>query len=145
MVNKLQKPNYSIPKAYRPVALMECTRKLLEKIVTKCFNNNIQQHDLLPITQFRSCPNHNAIDTVTCLVHKIQGTLKTNHVAALLLFNISGFFDNINPECVAAILHNLGFPRNVCDWILSFLMGREVSIHIENYVSPSFPILNRTP
>jgi hypothetical protein len=35
MVNKPQKPDYTIPKAYRPITLMECTGKLLEKIVAK--------------------------------------------------------------------------------------------------------------
>ena len=54
MVNKPQKPNYSVPKAYHPIALMECTGKLLEKIVTKCLNADIQAFNLLPMSQFGS-------------------------------------------------------------------------------------------
>jgi len=54
MVNKPQKPNYSVPKAYHPIALMECTSKLLEKIVTKCLNADIQAFNLLPMSQFGS-------------------------------------------------------------------------------------------
>jgi hypothetical protein len=145
MVNKPQKPDYSVPKAYRPIALMECTGKLLEKIVAKHFNLDIEQHNLLPMSQFGFCPNHNAIDAAACLVHKIQSTLKTGHVAALLLFDILGFFDNINPKRATAILHNLGFLTNVCDWTHSFLTGREASIRLENYISTPFPILNGTP
>ena len=145
MVNKLQKPDYSIPKAYQPIALMECTGKLLKKIVAKCFNTEIQAFNLLPMPQFGSRPHHNAVDAVVCLVHRIQGTLATRHVGALLLFDISGFFDNVNPARACSVLHNKGFPPNVCEWMLFFLMGREASIKIESYVSPPFPILNRTP
>jgi hypothetical protein len=78
--------------------------KLLEKIIAKCINADIITHDLLPMMQFGSRPHHNALDTVTCLVHKIQGTLATGHAGALLLFNISGFFDNINPSQAVAVL-----------------------------------------
>jgi hypothetical protein len=115
MVNKPQKPDYSIPKVYCPIALMECTSKLLEKIITKCFNNNILCYNLLPMTQFGSHPHHNTIDTVACLIHKIQGTLSTRHAIALLLFDISRFFNNVNPDHTVVILHNLSFPTNVCD------------------------------
>jgi hypothetical protein len=53
-INKPFKPDYSKPKAYRPISLMECAGKLLEKIVAKQINDNIQAHDLLPMTQFGS-------------------------------------------------------------------------------------------
>jgi hypothetical protein len=128
MVNKPQKLDYSVLKAYCPIALVECTGKLLKKIITKQFNQDIERYNLLPMTQFGSRPHHNTIDTVICLIHKIQGTLKIGHAATLLLFDILGFFDNIKPEWATIILHNLGFPSNVCDWMLSFLMGREASI-----------------
>jgi hypothetical protein len=128
MINKPQKPDYTIPKAYRPIALLECTSKLLEKIIAKRINNDIEQHDLLPMTQFGSRPKHNAIDTVASLVHKIQGTVATSHAGALLLFDISGFFDNVNPSRATEILWNKGFPPSVCTWTLSFLTGRTAAI-----------------
>ena len=34
-VAKPNKPDYSAPKAYRPVSLMECTGKLIEKVITR--------------------------------------------------------------------------------------------------------------
>jgi hypothetical protein len=104
MINKPQKPDYTIPKAYCPIALLECAGKLLEKIIAKCINTDIEQYNLLPMTQFGSRPKHNAIDAVANLVHKIQSTVATSHVGALLLFDISGFFDNVNPLCTTEIL-----------------------------------------
>ena len=42
VINKLFTPDYSKPKAYCPISLMECTRKLLEKIIASCINADIQ-------------------------------------------------------------------------------------------------------
>jgi len=145
MINKPQKLDYTVPKAYRPIALLECTGKLLKKIVAKRINADIEQYNLLPMTQFRSRPKHNAINAVASLVHKIQGTIATGHAGALLLFNISGFFNNVNPSRATAILWNKGFPPSICAWTLSFLTGRKAAIHMGNYVSEPFPILNGTP
>ena len=97
------------------------------------------------MTQFGSRPHHSTIDAVATLVHKIQGTRATGHAGALLLFDISGFFDNINPGQVVQILRNKGFPANVCAWALSFLTGRTASLKIGHYDSEPFPILNGTP
>jgi len=69
----------------------------------------------------------------------------TGHAGALLLFDISGFFDNINPGRAIHILRNKGFPANVCDWAMSFLTGCTASLKIGTYESSPFPILNGTP
>ena len=75
------------------------------------------------MSQFGSRPAHSAIDAVATLVHRIQATHTTNNAGALLLFDISGFFDNINPQRTVHTLQLRGFPTNICDWTLSFLTG----------------------
>jgi hypothetical protein len=145
VINKPQKPDYSVPKAYQPIALMECIGKLLEKIVAKRINADIEHFNLLPMSQFGSRPHHSTINTVATLVHKIQGMRATRHAGTLLLFDILGFFNNINPGRAVHILHNKGFPTNVCDWALSFLTGCTASLKIGTYESSPFPILNGMP
>jgi len=54
VLNKPQKPDYSVAKAYRPISLLECTGKVLEKIVANRINADILNHDILPPTQFGS-------------------------------------------------------------------------------------------
>ena len=124
---------------------MECTGKLLEKIIIKQINADIETYDLLPMMQYGSRLHHNTMDAVACLIYKIQETIKTGHAGALLLFDISSFFDNINPQCAVAILHNKGFPPMVCKWVHSLLTEREASIKIGDYSSEPFPILGETP
>jgi hypothetical protein len=47
ILNKLNKPHYSLTKAYRPISLLECTAKLLEKIITKRVNADIISTNLV--------------------------------------------------------------------------------------------------
>jgi len=54
VLNKPKWPNYSLAKAYCPISLLKCTGKLLEKIIAKHINCNIQTTDLLPMSQFGS-------------------------------------------------------------------------------------------
>ena len=56
-----------------------------------------------------------AIDAIMVLVHRIQATHATDNAGALLLFNISSFYDNLNPVCLTSVLCHHGFLDTICD------------------------------
>jgi hypothetical protein len=66
-------------------------------------------------------------------------------VGALLLFNISGVFDNLNPEWTAQIFHNKGFPLGICHWVLSFMTNHHAVLKIGDFSSDPFAITHSTP
>jgi len=121
VLNKPNKPNYSQAKAYQPISLLECAGKLMEKIIAKRVNVNIETNQLIPMMQFGSKPYHTIVDAIATLVHHIQAMQATSNIGALLLFNISGFFDNVNTGCIMQVFHNKGFPAHLCNWIKFFL------------------------
>jgi len=121
VLNKPNKPDYSQAKAYRPISLLECTGKLMEKIVVKWVNIDIETNQLIPMLQFRLRLHHTTINAVAILVHCIQAMHATGNIGTLLLFNISGFFDNINMGCITQVFHDKSFPAHLCNWIKSFL------------------------
>ena len=79
------------------------------------------------------------------LVYQIQAARLIGNAGALLLFNISGFFNNLDPVRAMAIMKNLGFPTNVCDWTTSFLVTYTVTLYAGHYTSTLFEVLNGTP
>jgi len=128
VIPKPAKPDYSLPKAYRPISLLECYGKLLEKIIAKRVLSDIHHYNILPPTQFGSRDYHCAVDAALCLVHNAQSTVWAGLVVSVVLFDISGFFDNINVSHVVHIFRNLGFPPSLYSWILSFLSERKVRL-----------------
>src|ERR1700761_6970946 len=52
VIPKLDKPNYSLPKAHHPISLFEMMSKLLEKVIAQHFQHNLVSHELVPTTQF---------------------------------------------------------------------------------------------
>jgi hypothetical protein len=145
VLNKPQKPDYSQPKAYRPISLLECTGKALEKVVANRINADILKYDILPPTQFGSRPHHNAIDAVATLVHHIQAMRAANCAGALLLFDISSFFDNLNPDRMAQLFHDKGFPLGICQWVLQFMRNCKAVLKIGDYMLETFNITHGTP
>ena len=70
----------------------------MEKIIAKRVNEDILRANLLSMSQFGSCPHHNAIDAAATLIHRIQATCLMGHAGALLLFDIASSFDTVNPK-----------------------------------------------
>ena len=145
-VPKPNKPDYSVPKAYRPVSLMECTGKLLEKVIAKRITNDIALYPaILPANQFGSRPQHNTTDAALTLVHRIQATRSSGYHAALILFDISGFFDHIDANRTYDILKKKGFPPNMVKWVLSFLTDRFASLRLDSTTLAPFKVPDGTP
>ena len=131
--------------AYRPISLLECCGKLLEKIVAKRIMSNLNTYNLLPNTQFGSRDYHCATDAAMVLVHTAQQGLTTGHPVATLLFDIQGFFDNINRDRIVHIFDILGFPLELVRWVESFLSDRTLALHFNGWASALFEALNGTP
>ncbi len=145
VLNKPNWPDYSLAKVYRPISLLECTGKLLKKIIAKQFNRDILIANLLSMTQFGSCPHHTAIDAIAVLTHHIQATHATNNVGTLLLFDISGFYNNLHPTRLTQVIRDKGFPPNVVDWVYSFLTDCIACFRIGVHTSDPFTISHSTP
>ena len=142
---KPQRPDYSLPKAYRPISLLECCGKLLEKIIANRLLSDLNLFRLLPANQFGSCDYHCAVDAVMCLTHQAEAAIGSGYCAALILFDIQGFFDNLNVNRLVSIMTNLGFPTYICTWTRSFLIDRRVRLTFNGFVSGPTDISHGTP
>ena len=139
------KPDYSMPKAYRPISLLECCGKLLEKIVATRVLADVNAFDLIPSNQFGSRDYHCAADAALIVAHNAQACIASRHVGVLILFDIQGFFDNVNVERAVRVFQDLGFPPQFCAWIRSFLTGRHVFLSFNGFTADSISIDFGTP
>ena len=144
-IAKPNKVDYSLPKAYRPISLLECCGKLLERIIATRLLFDLNTHSILPPSQFGSRDKHCTIDAALTIAHTAQQGRASGHPTALILFDIQGFFDNICRDRLVYLLHLFGFPDYVADWVHSFLSNRQVALHFNGKSSTLFAVLNGTP
>jgi hypothetical protein len=80
-----------------------------------------------------------------CLAHQAEIAIKTGHCAALILFDIQGFFDNLNVDRLISTMTNLGFPNAICAWTHSFLTDRHVQMTFNGFTLDATTISHGTP
>ena len=98
------KPRYNIPKAYRPVALVNTMAKLLSSIVAEDIVYLAEKHALLPANHFRGRPGCTMTDSLHLLVNTVKAAWRHKQVASVLFLDVEGAFPNAVTE---RLLHNL--------------------------------------
>jgi hypothetical protein len=68
------KPNYSDPRAYRLIQLLECIGKVLEKIMADRLTYYLNKYKIAPYTQFGARKGSSMNDVALILTHDIQNT-----------------------------------------------------------------------
>ena len=128
------KPDYASPRAYRPIQLLECLGKLVEKIVARRIMFDCSKFSLMPPEQFGGVMAASCIDAGLSLTHDIESALRRGHTASLLTVDVKGFFDNINHAQLLHTLHDMHFPGPILKWVSSFLSNRSILPRIDGYL-----------
>jgi hypothetical protein len=134
-IPKPDKPDYSLPKVHRPISLLETMSKLLEKAVAKRMQHDIVAHELIHTNQFGGRAHSSCLDVGLTLLHDVQSAHRAGLKAGILLFDVRGFFDNVNHGRMSAILENSGYPLELVRWSAAFLADRRVRLSFNNSVS----------
>ena len=103
-LKKPNKPDYSNPRAYRLITLLECLGKILERIIAKQLTFLARKYDLVPNNQFGGRSNSSTNDAILTFTNDIQTAWNHTKVTTVLTFDIKGYFDFINHK---RLLHEL--------------------------------------
>jgi Reverse transcriptase (RNA-dependent DNA polymerase) len=142
VIPKPNKPDYSAPKAYRPISLLECIGKLLEKIVAKRVMSDLNCLNILPPLQFGSWDFSSAVDGAGHLHHLVHSCIASDCIAATIFFDIQGFFDNLCPARSASLSFN-NYTHDPADLSFGTPQGSPLSpILSALYTAPLLSLLN---
>jgi len=88
VLRKPGKKSYSTPKAYRPIALLNSTCKLLTALVAEQLTFILEHHQLLPNTHFGGRPGRSTTDSIHLLENTIKNAWRSHKVASALFLDI---------------------------------------------------------
>jgi ribonuclease HI len=145
VIRKSQKPDYSTPNAYRPIALEATLGKILEATIAESLMYIAEEYELLPTTHFGGRKGRSSEDALLILEEKIHEAWRSGKVLSTLFLDVSGAFNNVVHTRMIFNLKKRRVPNKVAEWILSFLTGRSTSLAFNRSYSPPLPTLSGIP
>lgn len=136
-----------MPKAYRPIALLNTISKLIDLIITRRISYVTKAYQLLPSTHIRGRKGRSVDHVLHTIVRKIYEAwnLPEPQVASLLLLDVLRAFDNVSHT---RLLHNLRKRRideRTVRQITSFLADRSTVISFDMFKSEVYQTTTGIP
>ena len=113
---------------YRPVSVLSCTSKVLEKV----YYDQIYEHFITILSEYLSAfrKNYGCHHVLIKLIEDWKRALdKGEHVGAILM-DLSKAFDCLSHRLLLSKLHAYGMSLNACTLIRSYLEGRKQRVKI---------------
>lgn len=134
------------PANYRPISLVSCLGKLLERILLRYLLDEMIEKQLLPKYQTGFRPGHSCLDAASVLRDMVvhHGYSQRDFVVVCLL-DISKAFDSVWIEGLLCKLESFGINRSLRQLITSFLSDREAHVVIGTVKSSDFPVTQGVP
>ena len=142
VLRKPGKPRYDVPKAYRPIALLNTMWKVLTAIVAEQLTYVSEKYHLLPDNHFGGRPGRTTTDAMHLLTNTIKQSWRAGKVTAVLFLDIEGAFPNAVPPQLEHNMRKRGVPKKIVGFIHNMLRGRETSLKFDGYTSDPIKIDN---
>lgn len=143
VLRKPGRPDYSLPKAYRPITLLDTMAKILSSCVADELIYITEQHNLLAATHFGGRPGRATTDSLHLLTKFITDAWASKEAFVSLLFlDVKAAFPSV---VVAKLLHNLrakGIPQEYVNWYRRRLENRSTHLVFDDYQSKAFNVEN---
>lgn len=140
MIPKTGKRDLSKPKSWRPISLLSCLGKGLERLIARRIAYAAIQQRVLSSQQFGALPKRAAVDLVAALIHDIETALSAGKVATVATMDVQGAFDAILRNRLTLRLRQQGWSPPIARWAQSFMTGRSARIRLRETTTPSKPL-----
>ena len=117
---------------YRPISLLSCASKILEKLVFSAIYGHLQTHNLLYDKQSGYRPHHSTELQLTYLTHTIYESLDKGHDVTAVYLDISNYFNQIWHEgLIYKCKHEFAISGPLLSWLESYLSNRTQKVKID--------------
>ena len=140
-----QKGESELAANYRPISLLSCVGKILERIVYKYIYNHLSKYKLLYSLQSGFLPHHSTTHQLIELYHNVLMAMENNEYTALVFCDFSKAFDRVWHRGLLFKLEKYGLTGNVLLWLKDYLSNRKQCVVVKNEKSSEVSIAAGVP
>ena len=122
------------PRSYRPISLLSCVGKLLERIVNRRLIGHLESNSVLSPTQTGYRKFRSTEDQLAYLAQNIEDAFQEKNVLAVF-FDLSNAFDKVWKEGLLVKLLRNGVRCKMYMWIQHFLFARTTRVKLDGILS----------
>ena len=126
------------PVNYRPISILNCLNKTLEKLLHDQIYIYLEANNIIPDFQYGYRKNRNTNQAVLKLNDIIE-TNKLNSIVSIAIFmDLSKAFDTVDKDILCTKLNNIGFSTNSNNLIYDYMSKRR--FYMKNDSSQIYPL-----
>jgi hypothetical protein len=129
------------PDNFRPIALVNCFSKILEKIVATSLFNHLDLNDLLFIHQYGFQRGKSTEHNLIHITNYIGQALNDGNWCIGVFLDLKKAFDTVQHDILLSKLPKFGITGNILEWFKSYLSGRKQCVDINGTLSDLKDIL----
>ncbi|KAI5720449.1 hypothetical protein M8J77_006751 [Diaphorina citri] len=116
---------------YRPISLLCCTNKILEKMISKRLKWMIEEKQLVDDYQNGNRRQRSTMDSIILLEHEVVSAFQNNEYVVAVFLDICKFYDRISKISVLEkfIEKNVGGP--MYKYVENFLSDPQISVKLQ--------------
>ena len=124
-----------LPLYYRPISLLSCVSKVMERCVFKYVFNFARDNELFYKYQSGFLPGHSTVYQLIELFHNIASALDRKEYSCIVFCDLSKAFDKVWHKGLLFKLCQYGTNGNLLPWFSSYLSSRQQAVTYGNATS----------
>ncbi|KAF8677922.1 hypothetical protein AX14_004740, partial [Amanita brunnescens Koide BX004] len=145
IIPKPKKADYTVPKAYQPIALLNTMGKLLTKVLANRMQFDAAAYSLLHEGQCGGIRKHATIDASIVLLDFINTSRERGWHTSVCAIDVAQFFPSLNHGAVTRVLAKLGFADKLTNLMASYFIDRQTVYRWDSASSAPYPFSFGTP
>ena len=113
---------------YRPISLLSCVGKVLERCIHKHIISFLRQNDILSPSQSGFIPGDSTINQLLVIYNDLCSAFDEGITTQAIYFDISKAFDRVWHEGLLAKLKSVGIRGKLHAWFCSYLTDRSQNV-----------------
>ncbi|GBM01866.1 Retrovirus-related Pol polyprotein from type-1 retrotransposable element R1 [Araneus ventricosus] len=124
----------SLPSSYRPICLLSCWEKVLDKLITKRLVDFLENKRLISENQFGFRRKRSTIDALRKAIEFVKDMKVNNKIVAMISLDTKNAFNSASWSDIKMLLNKHYVPKHFFKIFGNFLQNR--SVLLENEMEP---------